>query len=727
GNLSSVQRLYLDDNQLTSIPPELGRLSSIQTLDLNDNQLTSIPPEIGNLSSIQTLYLNDNQLTSIPSEIGNLSNLQTLYLDGNQLTSIPSEIGNLSSIETLNSNNNQLTSIPPEIGNLSNLTALWLSSNQLTQLPKEIGQLSELYSFFLSDNQLTDLPEEIGQLSEVHRILLNNNQLRKLPAGIGHLTKIEELNLSHNQLSTLPPEIGNLSEVWRLDLSYNQLSTFPPEIGNLPNLSSLTLSHNGLETLPEGIFYLTGLFTLDLSYNELSTLPSEITTFENLTSLNVAQNRLTTLPTEIANLSQLSSLNLTSNQLTTLPLGIVNLMWLKHIRVFYNRLNISAPNLWAFLDERANRWPYDWHETQTIAPSELTATPLSDTTVRLSWTPIAFQSERGFYEISIATDGTFAVYGQTTDKASSTHVLTGLSPGVTYAIRIRTYTAAHDGSIHYNDSEQPTPLWSPASEVVSVTMPIYPDDYEDDNQCDQATTIQPDGPTQSHNFHVAADQDWMAFTPSSLGHYRIEGTSSPDFPVDLEFFYYTNCNDQPRSEFIETFTPHARLDVVVEQIGLPVYIQAKQANPLQAGASMPYTLSVRSITDTTMLDDRWPPYIAHTHVDIRPNDVQGHFHAEVRHPEYNRAIEQVWAEIYLDSSDGISNIVSHSTTPIDIIQLTPETLKLTAPYVGAYDAFTEKAIYRVVIHAQDTSGLLAHPTTLRVDARTHVFLPTIHR
>ena len=100
--------LFLDNNHLTNLPPEIGNLTNLVYLILNNNQLTSLPPEVGNLTNIAYLILNNNQLDILPPEVGNLINLTYLYLHENQLTSLPAEFGNFTSLTDLTLNGNQL-------------------------------------------------------------------------------------------------------------------------------------------------------------------------------------------------------------------------------------------------------------------------------------------------------------------------------------------------------------------------------------------------------------------------------------------------------------------------------------------------------------------------------------------------------------------------------------------------------------------------------------------
>ena len=80
-----VTEVNLENNNLTSLPPEIGNLSNLKYLYLYINNLTSLPPEIGNLTNLEVLDFADNNLAYLPKEIGNLSHLEELELDGTNI------------------------------------------------------------------------------------------------------------------------------------------------------------------------------------------------------------------------------------------------------------------------------------------------------------------------------------------------------------------------------------------------------------------------------------------------------------------------------------------------------------------------------------------------------------------------------------------------------------------------------------------------------------------
>jgi Leucine-rich repeat (LRR) protein len=55
-------------------------------LNLNNNQISSIPLDIGYLKNLKILSLANNKLTTLPREMKDLSNLKTLFLGGNNFS-----------------------------------------------------------------------------------------------------------------------------------------------------------------------------------------------------------------------------------------------------------------------------------------------------------------------------------------------------------------------------------------------------------------------------------------------------------------------------------------------------------------------------------------------------------------------------------------------------------------------------------------------------------------
>ncbi|EGF83374.1 hypothetical protein BATDEDRAFT_9186 [Batrachochytrium dendrobatidis JAM81] len=80
-----ITSLYLNHNNLTTIPPEIANLRFLILLDLSGNKLSTIPAELGLLTTLKELLLFDNELTFLPPELGQLYQLDTIGLEGNPI------------------------------------------------------------------------------------------------------------------------------------------------------------------------------------------------------------------------------------------------------------------------------------------------------------------------------------------------------------------------------------------------------------------------------------------------------------------------------------------------------------------------------------------------------------------------------------------------------------------------------------------------------------------
>jgi internalin A len=300
--VDGLQELWLDNNQLTQLPPEIGHLTSLRVLRLENNRLTRLPPEVGQLTSLRQLRLDGNRLTVLPPEIGQLKGLAELRLDGNQLTALPVEVGQLTKLWMLWLDGNELTALPSEIGQLISLQELWLYHNTLTELPAKFGQLSSLRQLRLDDNLLTELPAEFWRLKDLEKLLLDGNRLTGLPPEFGRLTRLRQLRLDGNRLAALPPEIGQLKSLEELRLDGNELTGLPPDIGRLTRLRQLRVDGNRLTALPRELGQLKSLKELRLDGNELTGFPPDIGRLTSLRQLRLDGNRLTALPRQLADL-----------------------------------------------------------------------------------------------------------------------------------------------------------------------------------------------------------------------------------------------------------------------------------------------------------------------------------------------------------------------------------------------------------------------------------------
>ncbi len=253
-NLSDKLVIFsLDENELTTLPAEIGEFKNLQNLSVQRNKLTSLPKEIGLLTQVWTMNLSENYLAQLPSEIGNMRNLKILVLEYNNITGLPNEIGNLKKLDKIHLGNNVLASLPSTLDGLISLTLLQLEYNNLTTVHNSIGGLAALKGLFLNNNQIRELPPEIGNLASIETIDLIENSLTHIPSEIGNLTTLKSLDVSGNALTGLPPEIGNLNTLRYLFVSDNELTSIPEDIGNMTGLNHLHLTGNKLTTIPQAV------------------------------------------------------------------------------------------------------------------------------------------------------------------------------------------------------------------------------------------------------------------------------------------------------------------------------------------------------------------------------------------------------------------------------------------------------------------------------------------
>jgi len=182
-----------------------------------------------------------------------------------------------------------------------------------------------------------------------------------------------------------------------------------------------------------------------------------------VTALDLPRNALSgTLPLSFGNFGGLQRLRLENNALGgRMPTTICKLTGqLTDANFAYNRL-------WNRRQSVAQCMPIidpDWHATQTRPVTDLHVTAFYTNALQLSWTPIPYTADGGYYEIATATapDGPYTLHGHTADKSAVGYLVDGLEPGRVYYLLVRTYTPPHD--------DQPAALRSTGAGAVGVTV-----------------------------------------------------------------------------------------------------------------------------------------------------------------------------------------------------------------------------------------------------------------
>jgi len=201
--LNKVQKMYLYNNSLATLPPSLCKMRSLTMLDLSNNRLHSLPDTFAELRSLTHLYLRNNRLgdEDLPKDFGMMRvTLRDLNLSGNNFTTLPAPLMSLNALRNLYIGGNQINRLPRGINGFKKLKVLYLGGNFLRTLPEEISQLSHLVALILAENQLESLPDTISDLKKLQCLQLHKNRLTTLPHDLVFLKSLRELSIRDNPL-----------------------------------------------------------------------------------------------------------------------------------------------------------------------------------------------------------------------------------------------------------------------------------------------------------------------------------------------------------------------------------------------------------------------------------------------------------------------------------------------------------------------------------------------
>ncbi|XP_035238988.1 fibromodulin-like [Anguilla anguilla] len=253
---SRMKYVYLQNNEISGIPDDTFENSTeIVWLMLQQNQLTSDqigPNAFTKLTNLQRLYLDNNLLNQVPPNLP--TSIRVLRLTSNNITVI--EEGTFSGMDDLTIlqlHDNSIEEVGGALKSLPSLTLLDISGNRLRKVP---GLLPErLHQLYLESNSIDVVPADfLHKLSQLQFVRLANNQLtdKGIASNAFNVSGLIELDLSYNKLERIPPVSTKLQNLY---LQANQIKEFSLgsfctkiDVRNYSNLRVLRLDGNEINS-----------------------------------------------------------------------------------------------------------------------------------------------------------------------------------------------------------------------------------------------------------------------------------------------------------------------------------------------------------------------------------------------------------------------------------------------------------------------------------------------
>ncbi|WP_051786446.1 leucine-rich repeat domain-containing protein [Endozoicomonas numazuensis] len=143
GDLTWLNVLSCEENELSELPESISKLTRLRELYCKKNCLKKLPDSVTvpGMKKLEVLQLSDNQLESLPAEIGNLKHLEVLDCFGNRFQTFPREIFECKHLVEVYLGRNSIAEVPSGLSKLRHLRKLTLAYNRLQAVPDQLTEI----------------------------------------------------------------------------------------------------------------------------------------------------------------------------------------------------------------------------------------------------------------------------------------------------------------------------------------------------------------------------------------------------------------------------------------------------------------------------------------------------------------------------------------------------------------------------------------------------------
>ncbi|KAF3975647.1 hypothetical protein CMV_001101 [Castanea mollissima] len=361
-----VTRIQIGHQSLKgTLPPTLRNLTQLERLELQFNELSGPLPSLNGLASLQVLLLSSNQFNFIPSDFfTGMSSLQSLEIDNNPFAGweIPETLKVATTLQNFSANSANITGTIPDFFNAdvfpgltnlhlafnslhgglpltfahSQIESLWVngqaSDGMLSGAIDVIQNMTFLKEVWLQSNAFSGPLPDFTSLKELESLSLRDNKFTgPVPVSLLNLKSLKVVNLTNNLLQGQMPEfssgvvvdMSNGSNSFCLPtpvvcdsrvntlLSIVKLMGYPQKFANSWTGNDPCVNWIGI-TCSNGNITIVNFQNLGLT----GSISTEFSSLKSLQKLILADNNLTgSIPAELTTLPALAELDVSSNQL----------------------------------------------------------------------------------------------------------------------------------------------------------------------------------------------------------------------------------------------------------------------------------------------------------------------------------------------------------------------------------------------------------------------------